>query len=66
MANKKTFPKTQWLAAAVAAGLFTLAPCAWSQAGNACDLNSDGSVNVVDVQLAVNMTPTSTARECAT
>jgi hypothetical protein len=28
---------------------------AWSQAINACDLNADGVVNVVDVQLAINM-----------
>jgi hypothetical protein len=56
MASKRLFPKTQWLAAAVAAALFMLTPCAWSQASSACDLNSDASVNVVDVQLAVNMT----------
>ena len=28
---------------------------AWAQAANACDLNADGAVNVLDVQLAVNM-----------
>ena len=43
-------------AATVAAGLFLLPISAWAQAANACDLNQDGSVNIVDVQLAVNMT----------
>ncbi|MBZ5582683.1 MAG: hypothetical protein LAQ30_10875 [Acidobacteriia bacterium] len=28
---------------------------AWGQTGNVCDLNGDNSVNVIDVQLAVNM-----------
>jgi hypothetical protein len=28
---------------------------AWSQAVNACDLNQDGVVNVLDIQLAINM-----------
>jgi hypothetical protein len=41
--------------AAVAAGLFLLPVSAWAQALNACDLNKDGSVNIVDVQLSVNM-----------
>lgn len=36
-------------------GLLALVPrAAWSQA-NPCDLNNDGTVNVVDVQLAINM-----------
>lgn len=39
----------------VAAGLFLLPISVWAQAGNACDLNQDGSVNIVDYQLAVNM-----------
>jgi hypothetical protein len=28
---------------------------AWSQAANACDLNQDGVVSVLDIQLAINM-----------
>jgi hypothetical protein len=39
---------------AVAASL--CAPlAAWAQAVNACDLNADGAVNILDVQSAVNM-----------
>ena len=30
-------------------------PSAWSQALNACDLNADGKVDLLDVQLATNM-----------
>ena len=40
---------------AMHAGLLAIIPCAgWSQA-NPCDLNNDGTVNVVDVQLSINM-----------
>jgi hypothetical protein len=40
---------------AVLVGLVAIIPEAvWSQ-GNACDLNNDGTVNVVDVQLSINM-----------
>jgi hypothetical protein len=39
----------------MAAGLFLLPVFAWAQALNACDLNKDGSVDLADVQLAVNM-----------
>lgn len=31
------------------------APAAWSQAANACDLNADGIVDLLDVQLGTNM-----------
>ena len=41
--------------AAVAVGLLLLPISAWAKAANACDLNQDGSVNIVDVQLAVHM-----------
>jgi hypothetical protein len=44
------------MVAGAAAGLFLLPISVWGQALNACDLNGDGSVNIVDVQLAVNMT----------
>jgi hypothetical protein len=38
------------------AGLLFESVSAWAQgAANACDLNSDGAVNVVDVQLGTNM-----------
>ena len=41
--------------AALAAGMSLFCPAAaWAQA-NACDLNQDGLVNLVDTQLAVNM-----------
>ena len=43
-------------AVTLAAGLLLLPISTWAQAANACDLNQDGSVNVVDVQWAVNMT----------
>jgi hypothetical protein len=39
----------------MAAGLFLLPVSAWAQALNACDLNKDGSVDLADVQLSVNM-----------
>ena len=56
MANRGVFQTRYEWAAAVVVGLLTLTPSAWAQAGGACDLNSDSSVNVVDVQVAVNMT----------
>ena len=40
---------------AMAVGLFLLPVSAWAQALNACDLNKDGSVDLADVQLSVNM-----------
>ncbi len=43
--------------AALAAGMFLLSPAGVRAQGvNACDLNQDGAVNLLDVQLAVNMT----------
>lgn len=40
----------------VIAALLTFSASIWAQgAVNACDLNSDGVVNVLDVQLAINM-----------
>jgi hypothetical protein len=39
----------------VMAALLFSSVSAWAQAANACDLNADGVVNVLDVQLAVNM-----------
>ena len=39
----------------IAWGLFLLPVSARAQALNACDLNKDGAVNIVDVQLSVNM-----------
>ena len=42
--------------AILAAGMSLFSPSAvWAQAGNACDLNQDGVVNVLDIQLAINM-----------
>src|ERR1019366_1568157 len=42
--------------AALAASLSLLSPTAiHAQALNACDLNGDGAVNILDVQLATNM-----------
>lgn len=35
--------------------LFCFAIPAWGQAGNSCDLNQDGKVDVTDVQAAINM-----------
>jgi hypothetical protein len=43
------------LPALLAAGLCLCSARVFAQAQNACDLNKDGSVNVVDGQLAVNM-----------
>ena len=44
------------LLALLAAGMSLLFPsAAWAQAANACDLNHDGVVNVLDIQLAINM-----------
>jgi hypothetical protein len=37
------------------AGFFLCHASAWAQGLNACDLNQDGVVNVVDIQLATNM-----------
>ena len=44
------------LVVTLAAGLALIAQPVRGQALNACDLNADGSVNVLDVQLATNMT----------
>ena len=42
--------------AILAAGMSLFSPsAAWAQAANACDLNQDGVVNVLDIQLAINM-----------
>jgi hypothetical protein len=38
-----------------AASFFFFSSSAGAQTGNACDLNQDGQVNIVDVQLATNM-----------
>lgn len=42
--------------ATLVAGLSTIAEPVRGQASNACDLNADGTVDVLDVQLATNMT----------
>jgi len=55
MANRVSSSVRQTVLAAVAVGLFMPIPSAWAQTGNECDLNHDGSVNNVDVQLAMNM-----------
>ncbi len=48
-AIKRGFP-------AIVAALALMSPATvWAQALNACDLNGDGVVNVLDVQLATNM-----------
>src|SRR5947208_14983906 len=45
-----------WVKASLAAGLSLAFPAAvWAQVVNACDLNQDGVVDVVDVQSATNM-----------
>ena len=54
MANKVSFP-VGLRVLAVGACLLALDSSAWAQAANACDLNQDGSVNIVDVQLSVDM-----------
>jgi hypothetical protein len=41
--------------AALACCLLVLLPAARAQAANACDLNQDGVVDMIDVQLATNM-----------
>ncbi len=44
------------LLAALSVGLILFGPSvARAQAGNACDLNQDGTVDLVDVQLAISM-----------
>lgn len=41
--------------AVLAVGMFLFSPSvAWAQAGNACDVNKDGLINVVDVQVAID------------
>jgi hypothetical protein len=56
MANRRCFVMQKIFLAALAVGVSLLSPAAaWAQAANACDLNQDGVVNVVDVQLATNM-----------
>ena len=40
----------------VVAAVLSCAASSWAQvAANACDLNADGAVNVIDVQIAINM-----------
>jgi hypothetical protein len=39
----------------VASSLFLIPVAASAQSGSACDINGDGPVNVVDVQLVINM-----------
>jgi fibronectin type 3 domain-containing protein len=46
---------TVWSLVVLAGGLLFLSPAALAQAGGACDLNNDGTVNSLDVDLAVNM-----------
>lgn len=46
--------KSGCLGAALTAGLLFFPISVWAQ--NPCDLNSDGTVNTTDVQLAINMT----------
>jgi hypothetical protein len=56
MANERCFVTRNVLLAALAVGLSLLTPAAaWAQAANACDLNQDGVVNVLDIQLATSM-----------
>ena len=40
----------------LSAGILLASTSVWAQT-SACDLNADGQVNVIDVQLVVNMTP---------
>jgi hypothetical protein len=48
-------PMRKGLLAIFAAGLFSFSSSAWAQSGaGACDVNKDGLINVVDVQIAVN------------
>lgn len=54
MANRGSFPLRLLGGGALAIG-FLVPVSALAQAGNACDLNQDGSVNIVDVQSGVNM-----------
>jgi fibronectin type 3 domain-containing protein len=50
--NRQMAPRT----ALVVAALLSCAAPSWAQGAlNACDLNADGTVNVIDVQLAINM-----------
>ena len=48
-----------WQLLTLAIGLTFASAPVWAQL-NACDLNSDGAVNVTDVQLAINMSVGST------
>jgi hypothetical protein len=55
LTNLVNSPRTSRTVLAITAGMFCAVSC-WAQAAvNACDLNADGTVNVIDVQLAVNM-----------
>lgn len=55
MANARSFTIQKGiLAAGAVLSLFSPAT-PWAQALNACDLNADGVVNVLDIQLATNM-----------
>jgi hypothetical protein len=48
--------KRVWRAVLVLAALLSASAPVWAQGAlNACDLNADGVVNILDVQLAINM-----------
>lgn len=55
MANGSSFATQKGFLTAAVLSLF-LPATTWAQALNACDLNADGVVNVLDIQLAINMT----------
>jgi hypothetical protein len=56
MPGRDRFTKNRTLRAAIAGGVLSVFPALLPAAAlNACDLNGDGAVNVIDVQLATNM-----------
>jgi len=56
MTEGRRYLTDKGILAAVAASLSLLSPAAiQAQALNACDLNADGAVNIIDVQLAADM-----------
>lgn len=55
MANGRSRAIQKGFLAVIAGGSLFFPATAWAQALNACDLNADGVVNVLDIQVAINM-----------
>lgn len=45
----------KWLTPVILTGTLFVLPSIQAQQPNACDLNQDGAVNILDIQLAINM-----------